>query len=693
MSLSRATAQAFYGARSSLREAQELAVAPVLAGDDVLVIAGTGSGKTEAVVAPVVDRHLSAALRDEGLVTYLYLSPTKALANDMAARLEVPLSSLHVQIGRRHGDRNDLARKTSPPQFLITTPESLDIELVKQHPRLRGVRAVIVDEVHQLAGTQRGLQLCMLLLRLERWLERPLQVTGMSATLADPEASWRQIRPERRCTLIQTVSRREREVVLRREQSDEGLSSLLAKTASAGKVLVFARSRGETEAIASSVGVSSGFGGRVYVHHSSLDVSVREQVEHDLKGRDATLCVATSTLELGIDIGDINLVVLVGAPPDWRSLEQRIGRTNRRGDRTNVIGVVPPKAKQPVLELAYFLGLLGQSDGVLAREERPAQLYGALAQQAVSIVRQAGEWVHVKEVTAVLSRAPGTTDDDAAEIVQALVDAEVLQRHAVRNMVGSGPDLERLVDGGEAWGNFPASSQSLNLFTASGRVGEVPMSPHNAKLLQPGRLVAFRGRVFAVERLVRGREVHLRPASGKAEDTLKFGGNAPVRDPYLVRQLPAVLRDADLPRHLGTSARAWWDEAAPHLTAALGDDHVPYWRAQEGFAHATFGGLWINHVLLALQDGHGVAGEAVVHLPNILDQKQMPAFEATDELALKHSPRISGLTSWQKLLPPRLLGDEVLSAWRTDPVYRESWERLRTQQIRAAADERLSALG
>ena len=110
MSLSRATAQAFYGARSGLREAQELAVAPVLAGNDVLVIAGTGSGKTEAVVAPVVDRHLSAALRDEGLVTYLYLSPTKALANDMAARLEVPLSSLHVQIGRRHGDRARPAR-------------------------------------------------------------------------------------------------------------------------------------------------------------------------------------------------------------------------------------------------------------------------------------------------------------------------------------------------------------------------------------------------------------------------------------------------------------------------------------------------------------------------------------------------------------------------------------------------------
>lgn len=692
VTLSRATSRAFYGARSGLREAQELAVEPILAGDDVLVIAGTGSGKTEAVVAPLVDRHLESALSAEGLVTYVYVSPTKALANDMAARLERPLAELHLDVGRKHGDRDDLSKKRVP-QFLIITPESLDIQIVARQPRLLGVKAVILDEVHQVAGTQRGLQLCLVLLRLEAWLGREVQATGMSATLADPASAWAQVRPGRPCTVIQTDARRERAFVLRRAESDGAVSDLLAKTSAKGKVLVFARSRGETEAIAANVGEGTGFGRRVYVHHSSLDVDVREQVERDLKGRDATLCVATSTLELGIDIGDINLVVLVGPPPDWRSLEQRIGRTNRRGDRTDVLGVIAPSSKLPVLDMAYFLGLIAQANGELQREEIPSQQYGAVAQQAVSMLRQSGDWLHRRDLAAVLARAPGVSTEDVDDILDALVSADVFVNHPIRNMVGSGPGIEQIVDSGDAWSNFPASSQVVHLFDGNRRIGEVPMSPHNARLLQPGRLLAFKGRVMEVERLVRGREVHLRPTTGKPQDKLTFGGNAGTRDPYLVQQLPLVLADRGHDRHLSTSAREWWSASSTHLTDAIDAGGVPCWRGSEGVAHATFSGLWINRVLLSLQGDHGRADEVVVHLPNRLVLADLPDFETLDAAAVKCSPRLAGLTSWQKLLPVPLLEREVLSTWHGDPVYRRAWTRLQASTCSLSHDDRLSALG
>lgn len=689
--LSRSVARAFYGARSGLREAQERAIEPLLAGRDALVIAGTGSGKTEAVVAPVLDRHLAEAHSQDGSgVTYLYLSPTKALANDMAARLSGPLDSLHLLVGRRHGDNNDLGKARSP-DLVITTPESLDIELVKQQPRYRSVRAVIIDEVHQLVSTQRGLQLAVLLERLERWLERPLQVAGMSATLADPLASWAQMRPGRSCDVIEVPGRRARSVVIRREQSEQALVDLLAQTSSKGKVLVFARSRGETEALAAGLGDTSPFGRRVYVHHSSLDRKVREQVEADLKGKDATICAATSTLELGIDIGDINLVVLVGPPPDWRSLEQRIGRTNRRGDRTDVIGVVPPLTKFPLLDLCYFLGLIRQIDRELPRRERPARLFGALAQQAVSIVRQGGDWVHTRELSALLGTAPDVNDDQVSAILERLVDAEVLARHPVRNMLGSGPGLEQILENGEAWSNFPAGSQSFQLYENDRRIGEVPFTGHNLKLLQPMHLVAFRGRTLQVQRVVRRYEVHVKAATGKPLDKLRFGGAGAVRDPYLVAAVPRVLRDAAAADLLGRRAATWWEEARLHVLEALPDD-VPCWDGSQGVGHATFAGVWINNVLAELTGG-GSAGEAVVHLPRQLDTGTLPAFDELDVVALAANPEAAGLTTWQKLLPPELLAAEVLDPWHNDPVYRDNWERIRTATTSKRDDDRLSALG
>ena len=161
-------ATAFYGRFHTLRAAQEAAIEPLVSGCNVVLSAGTGSGKTEAVVAPLMSRYWRHAAHTNALVL-LYIAPTKALVNDLEKRLYPPLYSLGLRVGIRHGDRDDLS--TGPtPQVLITTPESFDVLLFRKEPALQTIRAVVMDEIHLLYNTQRGLQLSILLQRLQERL-------------------------------------------------------------------------------------------------------------------------------------------------------------------------------------------------------------------------------------------------------------------------------------------------------------------------------------------------------------------------------------------------------------------------------------------------------------------------------------------------------------------------------------------
>lgn len=174
-------ATAFFGRFSQLRPMQEKAIHEITGGRSIVLSASTGSGKTEAVVAPLVNQLWKTAIETDSLVI-LYIAPTKALVNDLEKRLYNPLAQLRMRLGIRHGDRDDLSsgRKL---HFLITTPESLDVMLFRKEPALRSVHAVIIDEVHLLYNTQRGLQLSVLLRRLKEFAQCNLQWAALSATI------------------------------------------------------------------------------------------------------------------------------------------------------------------------------------------------------------------------------------------------------------------------------------------------------------------------------------------------------------------------------------------------------------------------------------------------------------------------------------------------------------------------------
>ncbi len=192
----------------------------------------------------------------------LYISPTRALANDLFRRLETVFDQLGVSIGVQHGERKDLNRVVAPG-VLITTPESLDVMVGKRHDALREVRAVVLDEVHLLMNTQRGLQCAIALHRLELLLERSVQAVGLSATLGDPAAVWQFFRPSTTAEVIDDSSTdRSLNVQVREAVTPDDLAALLGRLSQDQpmKVLVFVNARRVCDRVAEVLKRSECFG-------------------------------------------------------------------------------------------------------------------------------------------------------------------------------------------------------------------------------------------------------------------------------------------------------------------------------------------------------------------------------------------------------------------------------------------------
>lgn len=347
---------AFFGRFGRLTPVQLKTIPLVLAGRNVAVASATASGKTEAVLAPLAESLL--VKRPEGLAV-LHVTPTRALANDAFRRISEPLKELGLSCGLRTGERRRL-QPERPDHFLITTVESLDSLICRFRKLFSRLQAVVLDELHLLDGTYRGDQLLVLLRRLEAGRPgRTLQYCALSATLdVRLEAIGRYFAP------FEPVC-----VPGRRDVDASFVPSLDAAVAEAQragllKLLLFANSRRQVEETAAAL--RRHYPARVVVtHYSSLSRREREEAEEFMAESRTAVCVATSSLEVGVDIGDIDAVVLVDPPPGPATFLQRIGRGNRRTGRCRVICVCYSQAEPAVYERLIRLakeGTFGQGN-------------------------------------------------------------------------------------------------------------------------------------------------------------------------------------------------------------------------------------------------------------------------------------------------------------------------------------------
>ncbi len=337
----------FFARFGSLTEIQKKTIPLILQGKNCLVISPAATGKTEAVVAPVIERILSMGYNNPAI---LYISPTRALVNDLFRRLAGPVSGLNLTIKRKTGDRPVFDEK-KPPFLLLTTPESFD-SLLGRHPEVfKNFKAVILDELHLLDSNPRGDQLRCLLKRLSLF-NPSLQFCALSATIEDKRLA------ERYFTNPVVIEAREkREIEYKLLPDDKDLIKNLInyfKENSLKKILFFFNARSLAESF-SRILSRDIFEKRVWVHHASLTKERREEVEALMNRERIGILCATSTLELGIDIGDIDCVGLYRPPFSISSLLQRIGRGNRRRDKIFAIGVYENPFERLLFEI-FFSG-------------------------------------------------------------------------------------------------------------------------------------------------------------------------------------------------------------------------------------------------------------------------------------------------------------------------------------------------
>src|ERR671919_837844 len=300
-----------------------------------LLVAPTGSGKTEAAVLPVFtmlahQEHSSCTIRA------IYITPLRALNNDVLRRIVQYAQSEGLKVEVRHGVTTALARKKiveNPPDVLITTPESLGIVLTsdKMLAALKGLQWAIVDEVHELVANERGAHLSISLERLQAISSQPITRIGLSATVGNLKQAAQFIcgSGRRSAVLVDPASRSYDIDVRFVKGSLNNVAHFVTEYVKTnnieGTILFFTNTRDEAEYLGTILKNQSDI--KVDVHHGSLSKEMREETEHTLRSGMGGIVVCTSSLELGLDIGSVDLVIHYGSPRQVSKLMQRIGRS------------------------------------------------------------------------------------------------------------------------------------------------------------------------------------------------------------------------------------------------------------------------------------------------------------------------------------------------------------------------------
>ncbi len=431
---------------------QELAIPAILNGEHVLLIAPTGTGKTLAATLPVLDKFLEArAERRRPGISILYVTPLRALNRDLLRRLEEMGKDLDIRIQVRHGDTPVSARASqarSPPDMIITTPETLQAILIgkKMSEHLKSVRWVIVDEVHELATDERGVQLAVALERLLDLTGVEFQRIGLSATIGEPDRIGQfLVGATRKVSVLRSDEVRGLQIKVSSVQPSqedqkeaEQLGLPTSTVARARRILnliethkstlVFTNTREHAEALAAQL-TALGAVGRVKVHHGSLSREIREEAEKDFQEGRVRALICTSSLELGIDIGSVDFIVQFTSPRETTRLVQRVGRSGHTLGGTSR-GTILTMGTDDTLESAVLV-----QRALSGRLERPViheKPYDVLSHQIVGVLLQKRR-ITVEELLAIFKRSYPYRNlelDELERLLRQLEDLRFLRRFA-----------------------------------------------------------------------------------------------------------------------------------------------------------------------------------------------------------------------------------------------------------------------
>lgn len=610
---------------TGLREIQDTAIRCVLGSrSDVIIMAGTASGKTEAAFLPLLTQATEVA--GSGL-RLLYISPLKALINDQFRRLAPLCERLELPLTRWHGDAPQGAKARllrAPAGVALITPESIEALLLRRPADaaklFRGVQGIIVDELHAFLKGPRGLHLASLLRRIDRIAsERPRRI-GLSATLGDADAACRWM-DAAHASSVEVLRAPQSGPGIRLqirgyeeppegtgidEIAEDGANDALSRIADhiyanlrGSNNLAFAASRRTVEALSDRLRERSERNGvpeEFFPHHGSLSKDLREALETRLKAGDKpTTAVATTTLELGIDLGSVQSVAQVGAPRSLSGLKQRLGRSGRRGTPAVLRiyvreGHLAPDAdplnrlRLETVRAVACVRLLQQNWVEPSIED--SSLATVALHQTLSLVASEGG-VRPTAAYALLFGGGSylaLSPSDYADLLRGAGRKGVdLLEQSPDGLLMLGSAGEQLVQSRDFYAVF-ASDEEWRLVSGGRTLGTVPVT----NVLGIGSLVGFAGRRWRVEAVDdRGKVLDVVPhRSGKLPRFDRLA-NEPLDD-RLTTVMREVLSDSEVPPYLDAVGREFLQQgrtayrdlslASFKVVPAARDTHVMTWR-------------------------------------------------------------------------------------------------------------------
>lgn len=588
-----------------LRPFQEQALPTILQGDHVLIVAPTAGGKTEAASLPILSRMLT---EDWKGMSVLYLCPIKALLNNLHDRL----SKYATLVGRTcavwHGDVSPAQRSRiiqNPPDILLTTPESLEVMLVSQKTDASSLfaqtRAVIIDELHAFAGDDRGWHMLSVLERISHIAGRELQRIGLSATVGNPDQllAWLtagRTAPQQIICPSQPPSIQS-DVQLDFVGSLNNAAIVISRLHRGEKRLVFVDSRAKAEELSAAL---TNLEIKTFVTHSSLSKDQRSRAELAFATQTDCVIVATSVLELGVDIGDLDRVIQINAPSTVASFLQRMGRTGRRSDtKRNCLFLATHD--DGLLQSAALLDLWNQ--GYIEEINPPAIPYHVFMQQLFTLVLQSADFVR-SDWPGWIGNVPAFAElsDGRADVIinHALEQGYLAQDGGVLHM---GPEAEKKL-GRRHYSSLLSVITSPPLFQVRfGRVdiGFVHPLSFMANENRP-TILALSGRSWSIVHLDWNRKIaHVQPAQDKGRS--RWMGSSVPLSAKVCGAIKDILQST-------TSSSAWSRRATQRineLKVELADgvsDGPVLVRKDKTLEWWTFAGLIANQTVVQFLQPH-----------------------------------------------------------------------------------------
>lgn len=655
---------------SSLRAVQSMTIDPVLSGRDMVVLAPTAGGKTEAAFFPLISRILTE--RWEG-TSVLYVSPLRALLNNQQPRLSRMADAVGLSVGKWHGDvaaREKRAMVAEPPSILLITPESLEVLLLsgaeKSDKLLHCVRAVVVDEVHALAGDARGAHLISVVERLQRRAGKHIQRIGLSATVGNPEALsyWLSGSGAEGRPVVITPPREAKAPLFqfRSARTEERAAEVIRALGAGKKRLVFVQGRRDAEGLA---GALERLGVRAWVHHSSVGREQRDAAEQAFEWTADPVLIATSSMELGIDVGDLDEVYQLDSPGTVSSLAQRLGRSGRRAGTRPEMTFLLDGPETLLVALAVTERF---SQGWIEDVRLSTRLWSVLVHQIFANLLEAGGLTRgslVERVRFVPSFA-GFSDEELFGLVDHLVAEGWLD--AADGVLVLGRRAEQRFGAKNFHKLYSVFETGETLVVRHGNTLVGTLDRWFVLMLSSSRpMFRLAGRSWKIVDMDLSRGV-LRVVPAPSGETPQWSGRTEVYGRRVCEQMLSLLKSNHVPEGLDETCEMWLAHArklladvpvTPKVRPVVRDEREWVWHTFAGtsinavlarlLTHASGLGTSVSNLSVKIRSVGAGAKDAVVRVHEMLVEGDLPSVEEWGEFdATKRSALLS---AFQECLP------------------------------------------